>query len=81
MTVGDRFISRCPVGCEAELREAAVLLPDDCLLSCSSCGYLVSQIGDFRYETALSQSNSWQGALPVRSVQRRHDQRATGKNL
>ncbi len=81
MLAGHRFISHFPVGCDGELRETTVSLPEGHLLSCSSYGQLVSQIDESRYETAVSQSNSWQGALPRQPVQRRHDQRATGRDL
>jgi 2-polyprenyl-3-methyl-5-hydroxy-6-metoxy-1,4-benzoquinol methylase len=76
MSIGTRFIRCCPVGCDGELCETTVSLPEGCLLSCSTCGQLVSQIDESRYETALTQFNSWQGTLPPHSAQRRHDQRA-----
>ncbi len=38
MLAGHRVISRCPVGCDGELRETTVSLPEGHLLSCSSCG-------------------------------------------
>lgn len=76
MQNGHRFITRCPVGCDGELRATTLLLPEGHLLSCTACGQLVSQIDESRYEAALSQFNSSQGTLPSGSAQRRHHQRA-----
>lgn len=48
MVGGSRFICRCPVGGDGELREATVFLPGGCLLSCSSCSQRMSQIDESR---------------------------------
>lgn len=81
MLADHRSIGRCTLGCDGELREDTVSFPDGHLLSCSSCDQFVRQIDESRYETAVSQPNSWQGALPRQPVHRRQDQRATGRDL
>jgi len=71
-----RLITRCPVGCDGELNETTLLLPEGNLLSCSACGQLVSQIDESAYRAALTKFDSATGTLPAASAQGRHNQRA-----
>ena len=72
----DRLITRCPVGCDSELNETTLMLPEGRLLSCAACGQLVSQIHESAYLAALAKFDNATGTLPAASAQGRHDQRA-----
>ncbi|MGQ0695676.1 MAG: class I SAM-dependent methyltransferase [Nitrospiraceae bacterium] len=73
----DRLITRCPVGCDSELNETTLLLPEGNLLNCAACGQLISQIHESAYLAALATFDNATGTLPADSAQGRHDQRAT----
>jgi 2-polyprenyl-3-methyl-5-hydroxy-6-metoxy-1,4-benzoquinol methylase len=74
--IADRMITRCPVGCEGELAETRLTLPEGNLLRCAVCGQLVSQIRESAYLASMMEFDTTSGTLPTESTQRRHDQRA-----
>jgi 2-polyprenyl-3-methyl-5-hydroxy-6-metoxy-1,4-benzoquinol methylase len=49
-----RYITRCPVGCEAPLVATTIELPEGVLLRCSACGQLVSQVAESRYRESMA---------------------------
>lgn len=71
-----RFVTSCPVGCEADFRLTDVALPEGRLLACTVCGHLISQIGEADYLAALTKFDTATGTLPGDASQTRHDQRA-----
>ena len=44
-----RYVTSCPVGCDAPLVATAIELPEGALLRCAGCGQLVSQVTERRY--------------------------------
>jgi len=74
--IADRMITRCPVGCDGQLAETNLTLPEGNLLRCVECGQLVSQIRESDYIASMAEFDSTIGTLPTASTQRRHDQRA-----
>lgn len=74
--IADRMIARCPIGCDGELTETNLTLPEGNLLRCAVCGQLVSQISESAYTASMAEFDTTTGTLPTASTQRRHDQRA-----
>lgn len=74
--IADRMIRRCPVGCDGQLAETNLTLPEGNLLRCTVCGQLASQIRESDYLASMAEFDSTIGTLPTASTQRRHDQRA-----
>lgn len=74
--IADRMITRCPVGCDGQLAETNLTLPEGNLLRCTVCGQLVSQIRESDYIASMAEFDSTIGTLPTASTQRRYDQRA-----
>ena len=76
VTEQTRFILRCPAGCDGELRETNIRLPEGNLLRCSQCGHIVSQIHESDYLMTLKKFDTSTGTSPDEFSQGRHDQRA-----
>lgn len=74
--VGTRLIERCPVGCEGDLVETAIVLPEGALRRCLVCGQLVSQITALAFASSMKEFDQPRGTLPTEHTQRRHDARA-----
>ena len=74
--VGERLLERCPVGCQGELVETTIVLPEGPLRRCLSCGQLVSQIGTAAFAMSMCEFNTPRGTLPTQRTQPRHDARA-----
>lgn len=70
----DRFISRCPVGCDTTLAPTTIRLPEGLLLQCPACGQRVSQASRTRYAESMREFNSDSGTDPVPGAQERRDQ-------
>ncbi|HPD56822.1 MAG TPA: class I SAM-dependent methyltransferase [Smithellaceae bacterium] len=73
----DLYISTCPVGCLDLLRETDIVLPEGHLLSCPTCGQLISQCSKLRYEQSMSEFNTAEGTLPGKDAVKRHFQRTS----
>lgn len=73
---GERLIERCPVGCEGDLVETAIVLPEGSLRRCLACGQLVSQITAQAFTSSMKEFDQPRGTLPTQHTQRRHDARA-----
>jgi len=71
-----RLIERCPVGCQSDLVETAIVLPEGPLRRCSLCWQLVSQITAQAFTASMQEFNTPRGTLPTQCTQRRHDVRA-----
>jgi 2-polyprenyl-3-methyl-5-hydroxy-6-metoxy-1,4-benzoquinol methylase len=71
---GERLITRCPAGCDAELLSSGIALPEGSLLRCAACGQLVSQCSVEQYESALRKWDTAGGTTPSRDAIARHDQ-------
>jgi len=59
-----RFLSTCPVGCDAPLETTGYILPEGALLRCSACGQLLSQCSEARYRQSMQEFDDPQGTLP-----------------
>jgi 2-polyprenyl-3-methyl-5-hydroxy-6-metoxy-1,4-benzoquinol methylase len=70
---GERYLTRCPVGCEAPLLASAIELPEGPLLRCAACGQLVSQCSDEAYHAALAKWDTATGTQPDARSVRRHE--------
>jgi len=73
---GERLIEHCPIGCEGQLIETAIVLPEGPLRRCGDCGQLMSQITARAYASSMKEFDTPRGTLPTRRTQRRHDARA-----
>ena len=51
--MSDRYITACPVGCDAALETTAIVLREGPLLECTACGQLVSQASPARYAETM----------------------------
>lgn len=71
-----RLIERCPVGCQSDLVDTTIVLPEGPLRRCSLCGQLVSQITAHDFASSMEEFNTPRGTLPTQRTQRRHDVRA-----
>lgn len=68
----NRYLSTCPVGCNAPLETTDYVLPEGALLRCTSCGQLLSQCSEARYWESMQEFDDPQGTLPdARSKARR----------
>ncbi|MCC6139083.1 MAG: class I SAM-dependent methyltransferase [Nitrospira sp.] len=72
----NRLIERCPVGCQSDLVETSIVLPEGPLRRCSLCWQLVSQITAQDFAASMQEFNTPRGTLPTQRTQRRHDVRA-----
>jgi SAM-dependent methyltransferase len=69
----DRYLTRCPVGCDAPLAATAIELPEGPLLRCAQCGQLVSQVTEGRYWETMAAFDRADFNLPVgRELARRN---------
>ena len=73
---GPRVIERCPIGCEGDLIETAMVLPEGALCRCPACGQLVSQITAQVFTSSMKEFDRPRGTLPTPQTQERHDARA-----
>lgn len=60
----NRYLTTCPVGCNAPLETTEYVLPEGPLLRCTSCGQLLSQCTEGRYWESMQEFNDPQGTLP-----------------
>ncbi|HUW25627.1 MAG TPA: class I SAM-dependent methyltransferase [Gallionella sp.] len=68
----NRYLSTCPVGCNAPLETTDYVLPEGALLRCTSCGQLLSQCSEAHYWESMQEFDDPQGTLPdARSEARR----------
>jgi SAM-dependent methyltransferase len=49
----DRYITACPVGCDAPFTTSGIVLREGPLLECTACGQLVSQASPARYAETM----------------------------
>lgn len=76
LVLGGRLIERCPIGCEGDLVETTIVLPEGALCRCQACGQLVSQITAPAFTRSMKEFDRPKGTLPTQHTQRRHDARA-----
>jgi len=69
----ERFITRCPVGCEPPLEPTRVRLPEGVLLRCPACGHQVSQASVARYHDSMREFDTAAGTDPAPGAQARRD--------
>jgi len=71
-----RYLSTCPVGCNAPLETTAYVLPEGALLRCTACGQLISQCSAARYWQSMQEFDDPQGTLPVTGSEQRRFRRS-----
>lgn len=71
-----RLIERCPIGCQSDLEDTTIVLPEGPLRRCPLCGQLVSQITAEAFAASMQEFDTPRGTLPTQRTQRRHDVRA-----
>lgn len=69
----DRYIARCPVGCDTPLQPTRVRLPEGVLLRCPGCGQHVSQATVERYHASMREFDTGTGTDPVVDARSRRD--------
>jgi len=67
------LITRCPIGCDAALKESEIVEPEGRLLRCGQCMQLISQCTPIQYEAALEKWNTASGAEPSDQSLARHE--------
>ena len=70
--MSERYVTACPVGCEAPFRTTAIVLREGPLLQCTACRQLVSQATLARYAETMTAFNEAGYNRPVgRDLERR----------
>lgn len=77
----DRFITRCPVGCEPALEPTRVRMPEGALMRCPACGQHVSQATAARYDASMREFDTRAGTDPVAGARARRDEVARRRIL
>lgn len=78
------YMTVCPVGCTAPLRDSGITLQQGPLRCCSECGQLLSSATEAQYLRSLGRFDTSAGTLPDARSQSRHDKnsaRRLGKLL
>ncbi|MCK4839859.1 MAG: class I SAM-dependent methyltransferase [Desulfobulbaceae bacterium] len=60
----EKYINACPVGCDSQLVDTEMILPEGCLKLCVNCGHLVSQCSESRYLDSMVEFDDTQGTWP-----------------
>lgn len=66
-----QYIETCPVGCESDLQETQVVLPEGALLCCTQCGQLLSQCSQDHYWNTMQEFDSYEGTWPGEKSKKR----------
>ncbi len=59
------YLDRCPIGCDSELNDTDIFLPEGCLKICSHCGQLISQCSEQSYQNSMEEFNDSKGTWPT----------------
>jgi len=59
-----KYLEACPLGCESELFDSEILLPEGCLKVCSECGQFFSQCSEKFFYESMEEFNVPQGTWP-----------------
>lgn len=62
--INERYLSACPVGCEAALIDTNIGLTEGKLQRCMACGQLLSQCTESRYHLSMQEFNEHNSTLP-----------------
>ena len=60
-----RLFEQCPLGCEANLLETSITLPEGALRQCPNCKQLLSACDKAWYEESMQEFDQPQGTLPT----------------
>ena len=60
-----KYLDRCPIGCDSELKDTDILLPEGCLKVCSHCGQLISQCSEQSFHKSMEEFNDPKGTWPL----------------
>lgn len=71
-----RYLSTCPVGCNAPLETTTYVLPEGALLRCGACGQLISQCTPEYYWQSMQEFDDPKGTLPEAGLEKRRFRRS-----
>lgn len=74
--MSDRYVERCPVGCESAMTTTEIVLPEGPLLRCNACGQLISQINEADYLRSMQAFNDAGFNLPDERAAHRRSRHA-----
>ena len=60
-----KYLNVCPIGCDSELNDTDILLPEGYLKICSHCGQLISQCSEQSFQKSMEEFNDPQGTWPT----------------
>jgi len=60
-----KYLDSCPIGCDSELNDTDIFLPEGYLKVCSHCGQLVSQCSEQSYQKSMEEFNDPKGTWPT----------------
>jgi 2-polyprenyl-3-methyl-5-hydroxy-6-metoxy-1,4-benzoquinol methylase len=60
-----KYIDHCPIGCDSELNDTDILLPEGYLKICSHCGQLISQCSEQVFQDTMEEFNDPKGTWPT----------------
>jgi 2-polyprenyl-3-methyl-5-hydroxy-6-metoxy-1,4-benzoquinol methylase len=60
-----RYLDHCPIGCEAPLENTTLQMAQGCLLRCTACGHLVSQVTPSEFMDSMAEFNQAVGTWPA----------------
>jgi 2-polyprenyl-3-methyl-5-hydroxy-6-metoxy-1,4-benzoquinol methylase len=60
-----KYLDRCPIGCDSDLKDTDIILPEGCLKECSHCGQLISQCSEQSFENSMEEFNDPNGTWPT----------------
>ena len=64
-TSATKYIDHCPIGCDSELKDTDIILPDGCLKICSHCHQLISQCSEQLFQKTMEEFNDPSGTWPT----------------
>lgn len=60
-----KYLEHCPIGCDSELNDTNIVLPEGCLKICSHCGQLISQCSEQAFQHSMEEFNDPEGTWPT----------------
>lgn len=73
--INEALIQACPVGCDSQLMETDIELPEGKLRQCSVCGQLISACSQQRYADTMQDFDVEAGTMPEGKSATRHQKR------
>lgn len=60
-----KYLDHCPIGCDSELNDTDIFLPEGCLKICSQCGQLISQCSEQVFQKSMEEFDDPMGTWPT----------------